>query len=133
MPKAETGSNWQPNARQIQIAELLLNPEDRRTKKEKAASIGLPERTLYKWMKDPRFINYLNSQIDKYTDSELSEVWKALLMQCKRGNIEAIKLFFKMKELDPDIQIKREALKIQTKTPQETSGVQIVDDINGTS
>lgn len=133
MPKAETGSNWRPNARQIQIAELLLNPEDRRTKKEKAASIGLPERTLYKWMKDPRFINYLNSQIDKYTDSELSEVWKALLMQCRRGNIEAIKLFFKMKELDPDIQIKREALKIQTKTPQETSGVQIVDDVNGTS
>jgi hypothetical protein len=81
----------------------LLKPEDRRTKKDKIASIGMPERTFYKWMKDFRFINYLNSRVDEYTNGELSEVWKALLMQCRRGNIEAIKLFFKMKELDPEI------------------------------
>jgi hypothetical protein len=113
--KQKKAESWVPNSRQVAIAELLLNPEDRRTKGEKIKSIGLPERTFYKWMKDPRFINYLNSQIDKYTNSELSEVWKALLLQCRRGNIEAIKLFFKMKELDPDIQIKREELKIRQK------------------
>jgi hypothetical protein len=113
--KQKRAESWVPNSRQVAIAELLLNPEDRRTKGEKIKSIGLPERTFYKWMKDPRFINYLNSQIDKYTNSELSEIWKALLLQCRRGNIEAIKLFFKMKELDPDIQIKREELKIRQK------------------
>jgi hypothetical protein len=78
--KQKKAESWVPNSRQVAIAELLLNPEDRRTKGEKIKSIGLPERTFYKWLKDPRFINYLNSQIDKYTNSELSEVWKALLL-----------------------------------------------------
>jgi len=105
---AEKGRDWRPSARQIAIAELLLNPEDRRTKKDKIASIGLPERTFYKWMKDPRFIDYLNSRIEEYTNTELYEVWKALIMQCKRGNIQAIKLFFEMKEMVPMDQFKRQ-------------------------
>jgi hypothetical protein len=48
-------------------------------------------------MKDSRFLDYLNSQIDKYTDSEIAEVWKALVTKAKRGDISAIKLFFEMK------------------------------------
>lgn len=126
---AETGSIWRPNNRQIAIAELLLNPEDRRTKKDKIASIGLPERTFYKWMKDSRFLNYLNSRVDEYTNGELSDVWKALLMQCKRGNIEAIKLFFKLKELDPEIQMKRQLVLKETGNISPEQGVLIVDDI----
>lgn len=128
---AETGRIWRPSAKQIQIAELLLNPDDRRTKKDKYTSINLPERTFYKWMKDPRFVNYLNSRIDEYTNGELSEVWKALLMQCKRGNIEAIKLYFKMKELDPEIQIKRQLAVKETGKQDQGQGVMIVDDIDG--
>jgi len=83
------------------MAQLLLNPEDRRTKTDKMKEVGVPQRTFYKWMKDKRFINYINSQITQYTDGELSEVWKALINQCKRGNIQAMKLFFEMKELHP--------------------------------
>jgi hypothetical protein len=106
---------WRPNPRQILMVELLINPEDRRTKEDKCKEVGVKKQTLYNWLKKPEFVTYMNSQIDKYTNSELSEVWKALLLQCRRGNIEAIKLFFKMKELDPDIQIKREELKIRQK------------------
>jgi hypothetical protein len=85
------------------MAELLLNPDDRRTKAEKMREVGVPERTFYRWMKDKRFIDYMNSQIAQYTDGELAEVWKALIMQCKRGNIQAIKLFFEMKEMHPSV------------------------------
>ena len=109
---------------------MLINPDDRRTKEEKCKEVGVTRKTLYEWLKKPEFVDYMNSQLNKYTDSELSEVWKALLLQCKRGNIEAIKLYFKMKELDPEIQIKREAIK-QSKLPLENNSVQIVDDING--
>ena len=98
--------DWKPHAKQIKMAELLLNPEDRRTKGEKCKEVGITHKTLWKWMKDSRFIDYLNSQLDQYTNSELSEVWKALVMQCKRGNVQAIKLFFEMKELHPDIKSK---------------------------
>lgn len=88
------------------MAELLLNPEDRRTKTEKMKEAGVPPRTFYKWMKDERFINFVNEQLEQYTNGELSEVWKALINQCKRGNIQAIKLYFEMKELHPDIKSK---------------------------
>lgn len=73
--------------------------------------VGVSRKTFYSWMKDKRFVDYINSQIGQYTDGELADVWKALLLQCKRGNIQAIKLYFEMKELHPDIKIKREELK----------------------
>jgi hypothetical protein len=83
------------------MAELLLNPDDRRTKGEKMKEAGVPARTFYKWMKDKRYIDYINSLLDQYTDGELSEVWKALIMQCKRGNIQAIRTYFELKNKFP--------------------------------
>jgi hypothetical protein len=127
--RAGNGRNWRPSSKQIAIAELLLNPEDRRTKKDKIASIGLPERTFYKWMKDSRFINYLNSRLDEYTNGELPEIWKAFLMQCKRGNMEAIKFYFKVKELDPEIKLKRQMVEKETGNQNQEQGIKIVDDI----
>ena len=90
------------------MAEMLLNPEDRRPKIDKIKELGISSRTFYAWMKDSRFISYLNSLIDEYTNSELYEVWKALLLQCKRGNVQAIKLFFEMKSLAPPIKVNQE-------------------------
>lgn len=101
-------TNWKPHAKQIKMVELLLNPEDRRPKTKKCEDVGVARKTFYRWMKDPRFVEYLNSRIDEFTNSELYEVWKALLMQCKRGNVQAIKLFFEMKELAPPMQVKQE-------------------------
>lgn len=94
---AENGKDWTPTSKQKKMAELLLNPEDRRTNKAKYESISLPERTFYRWMRDERFIKYLNSQIDHYSDAQLTDVWRALIMQCKRGNVPAMKLFFQLK------------------------------------
>jgi hypothetical protein len=85
------------------MVELLLNPEDRRTKEAKMKEAGVPHRTFYRWMRDKRFIDYLNSKLDQYTDGELAEVWKALIYQCKRGNVKAIELFFEMKGLHPSV------------------------------
>ena len=100
--KVRKGNEWVPHAKQIKMAELLLNPEDRRTKQDKCKEVDITMKTLWKWMKDKRYVDYVNSQIDQYTNAELAEVWRALINQCKRGNIQAIKLFFEMKELHPD-------------------------------
>ncbi len=91
--------DWVPNAKQIKMAELLVNPDDKRSKEAKCAEVDIAFSTLWKWMKDERFVNYVNSQIDKYTNGEVAEAWKALLRQVRRGNIQAIKLFFEMKGL----------------------------------
>ncbi len=100
-------SVWVPRPELVKVAQSLINPEDNRPKAEKIKAAGLTEQVFYRWMKDERYIKYLNSQIDKYTDGELAEVWKALLRQCKLGNIAAIKLFFDMKRLNPELNDKR--------------------------
>ncbi|MGE4272073.1 MAG: phBC6A51 family helix-turn-helix protein [Desulfitobacterium sp.] len=101
--KVKQSKEWVPNARQIKMAELLLNPEDRRTKQAKCEEVGITPKTLWKWMQDKRYIDYLNGLLDEVTSTELTDVWKALILQCKRGNIQAIKLFFELKELHPVI------------------------------
>lgn len=90
-------TEWQPDIRQIKMVEFLVDPDDKRSKREKIADIGVSPTTFYEWMKDKRFVDYMNSQLTKYTDGELSEVWKALMRKCKMGDISAIKLFFEMK------------------------------------
>jgi hypothetical protein len=120
---------WMPTPLQRKMVELLINPDDRRSKEDKCKEVGIQKQTLYNWLKIPGFIDFMNSQLDKYTNSELSEVWKALLMQCKRGNIEAIKLYFKMKELDPEIQMKRQLVQKETGNGNQKPSVMIVDDI----
>ena len=86
-----------PSSKQIEIVELLINPDDKRSKLDKMAAADVRKSTFYDWMKDERFVDYMNTQIEKYTDGELSEVWKALIRKCKQGDISAIKLFFEMK------------------------------------
>lgn len=90
-------SAWTPRPELIKVTEFLLNPDDKRPKVEKIKAAGLTEQVFYRWMKDERFINYINNQIDKYTNAEISEVWKALVRKCKMLDVPAIKLFFEMK------------------------------------
>jgi hypothetical protein len=99
---ASNGTKWQPSTVQIKLIEMLLNPDDRRPKTEKLKEVGVPQRTFYNWMKNDNFINYMNNKLDSYTNAELAEIWKALINQCKRGNIQAIKLFFELKEMLPN-------------------------------
>lgn len=97
MGKEQSGTNWIPLPEQIKLAELLLNPEDRRTKTEKMAEAGVPRTTFYRWLKDKDFLSYLKDQLNTYTDSELPDIWKALVLKCKRGDTQAIKLFMELK------------------------------------
>lgn len=105
---AENGRKWRPSAQLAAMAEMLVNPEDKRTKGEKIKAAGLTERTFYRWMKDERYIAYVNSLIDQFTSAELPGVWKALLRQCNLGNIAAIKLLFDMKGMNPELSRKWE-------------------------
>lgn len=93
----QSGTNWVPDADQVRVAELLLNPEDRRSKREKLDEAGVPKSTFYRWMKDKRYLNYLKEQLDTYTDGELPDIWRALILKCKRGDTAAIKLFMELK------------------------------------
>lgn len=100
-------TNWIPDSRQRKIVELLVNPDDKRTKTQKIEEAGVQKSTFYEWMKNENFLNYLNSQIDKYTSAEVPEAWKALVRKVKMGDTQAIKLFFELKNMSPDLQNRR--------------------------
>lgn len=78
-------------------AEMLANPDFSGTITELIETVGVPRTTFYRWLEDEQYISYINSLIERYTDSELAAVWKALVKECKKGNVQAIKLFFELK------------------------------------
>ena len=90
---------WKPNPKQKYLAELLANPEDRRTQTAKFEEANVPSKTFYRWKKDKRFIDYVNSLIPAFTDTQIPVAWRALCNQAAKGNIQAVKLFFEMKNM----------------------------------
>jgi AcrR family transcriptional regulator len=94
---AQNVTNFTPTDEQMKMAQLLADPSESRTISEKCKKAGVSRTTFYRWMKDKKFVEYLNSLIDEYTDAELSRVWAALTRKAVEGDIQAIKLFFEMK------------------------------------
>lgn len=76
---------------------MLVNPEFNGTVTDICEAVGVARSTFYKWLKEPDYLAYIQEQIDSYTDSELAAVWKALVRECRLGNVQAIKLFFELK------------------------------------
>jgi hypothetical protein len=95
--RVKKSEDWQPNSKQIKMVELLINPDDRRTKEAKCGEVGITPKTLCEWQRNPDFIKYKNNLLDKYTDAQLDEVWKAHLRAIKTGSVEAIKLYHQLK------------------------------------
>ncbi len=79
------------------VAEMLASPEFTGTTSELLRQADVPRTTFYRWMDDRDYVEYINSLIEKYSDGELAGVWKALIKECKGGNVQAIKLYFELK------------------------------------
>lgn len=93
----QNNTNWNPTDEQVRMAQILADPSEQGTITEKCEKAGVSRSTFYRWMRDPNFVEYVNSLIDEYTDAELSRVWAALTRKAIEGDIQAIKLFFEMK------------------------------------
>ena len=101
--KKEEGKPQPPeelNKNQRFFANMMADPEYRiLNKTDMARKLGVSRPTLYKYLENSKVQSYIKDLVDYYTDTELSNVWKALIKQCKRGDIKAIKLYFEMKQL----------------------------------
>lgn len=80
-----------------EIAEKLASPEFNGNISELCREYSVARSTLYRWFDDSNFTGYLDFLVEKYTDSELANAWKALVKKANSGNVEALKLFFEMK------------------------------------
>ncbi|MGN0451075.1 MAG: phBC6A51 family helix-turn-helix protein [Acutalibacteraceae bacterium] len=85
--------------KQKQMAEMLANPEnEHNTISAICEELGISRNTYYSiWLKDEKFMAYVNELVERYTDSELASVWRVLIDKCLEGNVNAIKLFFELK------------------------------------
>ena len=83
--------------KQLKAAEMLSNPDFSGTITQLCECIGVARSTFYRWLEDETFRDYVDGLIDRYTDSELSRVWKALMRRIDAGDIQAIKLYFELK------------------------------------
>lgn len=79
------------------LAELLVNPDAELSISEICKEIGISRQTFYNWQNDDNFRNYVNWLIDSYTDSELANVWKALIKKAVSGDVAAQKLYMELK------------------------------------
>lgn len=114
MAQNDTRSILTPKQRKV--AEMLVDPGFTGTITELCGQLGVPRRTFYRWRDDPVFCGYVDSLIDKYSESELASVWKSLIRKCLEGNVQALRLFFELKgKFD--------------RNNQQDGGVQIIDDV----
>ena len=63
------------------------------------ADLKISRSTFYRWYDKNEFKAYINFLIDKYTETELFEIWKAIIDTAKKGSPQALKLFFELKNL----------------------------------
>lgn len=82
---------------QLRAAEMLANPDFTGTVTSLCEEIGVARSTFYKWLGNGEFRRHVDDLIGKYTDSELSRVWKALMRCIDAGDLQAIRLYFDLK------------------------------------
>ena len=86
------------DARMAIAAELLANPDFSGTKEDIAREAGVTRQTLYRWLRNPDFVALVNSLVSQYADAELAMVWKALCRKIQDGDMQAIRLYFELRE-----------------------------------
>ncbi len=61
--------------------------------------VGIKTSTFYGWYKNAEFKEHLTKLINNYIESELVNMWKAVVDSAKNGNLQALKLLFDFKNL----------------------------------
>lgn len=94
---ATKSNKYRPTGKKMLVAKYLADPEFQGSITDLCLKVGVARSTFYDWIGNEDFRAYVDELIDRYTDSELSRVWKALMRLIDRGNIQAIKLYFELK------------------------------------
>lgn len=80
-------------------AERLISSEFDGNVSKLCEELSIARSTFYRWYDRKEFKEYINFLIDRYTETELFEIWKAIIETAKKGSPQALKLFFDLKNL----------------------------------
>lgn len=86
-------------AKMKKCAEKLISAEFDGNISKLCDELGIARSTFYRWYDKKEFKAYINFLIDRYTETELFEIWKAIIETAKKGSPQALKLFFDLKNL----------------------------------
>lgn len=79
------------------IAEEISSPEFHGNITALCERHGIARSTYYRKLDDPSFCGYCEWLINKYTDSELANMWRNVIKAGNGGDVQAMKLFFELK------------------------------------
>ena len=88
---------WAPSPQQTRVALMLANPYNTKTKTEIIKKVGISSKTFYKWVRDKRFVDYVNTMFEQHSDIDLRTAYKALKRNIKKGDNQAIRTFLELK------------------------------------
>ena len=94
---ATNPNKYKPTGKKLKMAQALANPDCQQSITDLCKEVGVARTTFYDWIGDNQFRVYVDELIERYTDSELSRVWKALMRKIDKGDMQAIKLYFELK------------------------------------
>lgn len=78
-------------------AERITSPDFDGNISKLCDELKIARSTFYRWYDKNDFKQYINNLIEKYTESELASIWKTIVESAKKGNLQALKLFFDLK------------------------------------
>ena len=109
----------------LAVCEFLANPDNRLISHSEMCNVlHMDKRTLDKYLARADVKDYIRALVQHYTDIEMSGVWKSLVKTAKKGNVNAMKLFFEMKrEYVPPNQV------TQLEMKNATANINIVTNI----
>ena len=97
--RKETGEGFALSPKMKKCAERLISAEFDGNISKLCDELSIARSTFYRWYDKKEFRQYINFLIDRYTEAELFEIWKAIIETAKKGSPQALKLFFDLKNL----------------------------------
>lgn len=95
------------------VANALLEGDVAVNEMAKRANVSVT--TVYRYLKDDKFKEYLNGLIEEEIKRSEASIWRKLLSMCESGDLHAIKLYFELSG--------------KNKSAENKSGVNIIDDV----
>lgn len=92
-----TSGDWRPTPQQIAIVALLVDMDDHRSKEDKCKAVGISKQTLYNWYKNEKFVIYMNKLLDLAADSDIPDIFRAMKLAAKRGNVQAQRSYLEIR------------------------------------
>lgn len=85
------------SAKQILVANLMLNLHDKRSEREKLAWCKVSSQQYHAWLRQPTFIEFMRKRGEALFSSSDFAAYKSLVNNVKAGDNKSLELFFRMR------------------------------------